>query len=234
MRLISSKTEYSLFGGGGVGVAGFGLFLSDPGPYDSQTRTHKDSPMPLITKNSGSAKIDTRDEPYLTAEMAQKLREIYIPRYSKPKGALFHALPMVQHHYGWIPQQAMKEIAEVLSITPAEVLDTVSFYEEYWEHTKGENLISVCRSIACEFCKATACTEAIKEKLGIDVGQTTEDGKFTLVELECIGSCGTAPAALINEDLHENLTPERAVEMIDQIQKGTYQQGGTGAVKEDL
>ena len=190
--------------------------------------------MPWITKNSGSATIETRDEPYLTAEMTKKLREEYIPRYAKPKGALFAALHMIQHHYGWVPKQAMKEIAEVLDIAPSEVLDTVTFYEEYWEHSKGENLISVCRSIACEFCSATACTEAIKDKLGIDVGQTTEDGKFTLVELECIGSCGTAPAALINEDLHENLTPERTVQLIEQVQNGTYQPGGTGAVKEDL
>lgn len=191
-------------------------------------------PMPWITKKSGSATIETRDEPYLTSEMISELRATYLPRYAQPKGALFPALHMIQHHYGWVPHQAMKEIAEVLDITPAEVLDTVTFYEEYWEHQKGENLISVCRSIACEFCQATDCTEAIKSKLGIDVGQTTPDNKFTLVELECIGSCGTAPVALINEDLHENLTPERTVELIEQVQNGTYQPGGTGAVKEDL
>jgi NADH:ubiquinone oxidoreductase subunit E len=128
----------------------------------------------------------------------------------------------------------MLEIAEVLGITPAEVFDTVTFYEEYWTKPKGEVLISVCRSIACEFCDATRCTEAIKARLGIDVGQTTTDGKFTLVELECIGSCGTAPAALFNEDLHENLSPERCVHLIDQITDGSYQHGGSGAVKEDV
>ncbi|PCI08990.1 NADH-quinone oxidoreductase subunit NuoE [bacterium] len=190
--------------------------------------------MAWITKNSAEAQIETRDEPYLTPDMEKKLREVYMPRYERPKGALFPALHMVQHHYGWIPQQAMQEIADVLEIAPSEVLDTVSFYEEYWELPKGEHLISVCRSIACEFCSATACTEAIKAKLGIDVGQTTDDGKFTLVELECLGSCGTAPVALIDDDLHENLSPARIVSMIDQVQNGTYTKGGTGAVKEDL
>ena len=185
-------------------------------------------------KNSAETQIETRDEPYLTAEMERTLREVYLPRYERTKGALFPALHMIQHHYGWIPQQAMKEIADVLEIAPSEVLDTVSFYEEYWEEPKGEHLISVCRSIACEFCEATACTEAVKAKLGIDVGQTTDDKKFTLVELECIGSCGTAPAALIDDDLHENLTPERMVSMIDDLQQGNYTPGGTGAVKEDL
>ncbi len=190
--------------------------------------------MAWITKNSAGTQIDTRDEPYLTAGMEQELREVYIPRYERPKGALFAALHMIQHHYGWIPAQSMKEIAAVLSIAPSEVLDTVTFYEEFWEHPKGEHLISVCRSIACEFCEATACTEAIKKKLDIDVGQTTDDGKFTLVELECIGSCGTAPALLLDEDLHENITPDRICSMIDQVQSGTYTKGGTGAVKEDL
>lgn len=190
--------------------------------------------MAWITKDSANTKIETREAPYLTAAMEKQLREVYVPRYEKPKGALFPALHMIQHEYGWVPHQAMKEIAKVLDIAPSEVLDTVSFYEEYWEHPKGEHLISVCRSIACEFCSATACTEAIKKKLDIDVGQTTDDGKFTLVELECLGSCGTAPVALINDDLHENLTPERACSLIDQVKDGTYQTGGSGAVKEDL
>ncbi len=185
------------------------------------------------TKNSAETQIDTRDEPYLTPDMEKQLREVYVPRYERTKGALLPALHMIQHHYGWIPRQAMKEIADVLEIAPSEVLDTVSFYEEFWEKPKGEHLISVCRSIACEFCDATACTEAVKKKLDIDVGETSEDGKFTLVELECIGSCGTAPAALLDEDLHENLTPERLCTMIDQLKDGSYKQGGTGAVKED-
>jgi len=190
--------------------------------------------MPWITKDSARTRVETRDEPWLTPEMHATIAEELLPRYEHPKGALMHALHLVQHAYGWIPAQAMGEVAEALSITPAEVMDTVSFYEEYWTHPKGEHLISVCRSIACEFCDATACTEAVKKKLGIDVGQTTEDNRFTLVELECIGSCGTAPAAIIDEDLHENLTPERLCSLIDQIRDGSYTKGGTGAVKEDL
>ncbi len=189
--------------------------------------------MAWITKPSSTTRIEKRDEPYLTKSMESTLRDEYLPRYQEKKGALFPALHMIQHEYGWIPAQAMREIADVLEIPASEVFDTVTFYEEYWTHPKGEHLIAVCRSIACEFCNATACTEAVKKRLGIDVGQTTDDNTFTLVELECIGSCGTAPAALIDEDLHENLTPERLVNLIDQIAQGSYTKGGTGAVKED-
>lgn len=188
--------------------------------------------MAWITKDTAHERIETREEPWLTDRMRAHVRDEILPRYERPKGALMPVLHMVQHAYGWIPPQSMGEVAEVIGITPAEVMDTVSFYEEYWTHPKGEHLISVCRSIACEFCEATACTEAVKKKLGIDVGQTTEDKKFTLIELECIGSCGTAPAALIDEDLHENLTPERLCALIERVEAGTYSQGGSGAVKD--
>lgn len=187
--------------------------------------------MAWITKQSASEQIERRDEPYLTAEMVSELQGVYMPRFETAMAAMLPALHMVQHAYGWIPKQAMIEIAECLGVTPADVLDTASFYEEYWTNRKGEHLVSVCRSISCEFCNSTACTEAVKAQLGIDVGETTDDGKFTLVELECLGSCGTAPVALIDDDLHENLTPERLTAMIEQVRDGSYTPGGTGSVK---
>ena len=89
------------------------------------------------------------------------------------------------------------------------MLDTATFYEEYWLKPKGKYLIQVCRSLSFEICGSEKLTDHIKRKLNIDVGETTDDKKFTLVELECLGSCGTAPVAMINETLLENLTPEK-------------------------
>jgi NADH-quinone oxidoreductase subunit E len=171
--------------------------------------------MAWITKNSAGTKVERRAEPYLTPAMKKTMSEKYLPRYARKQGALLPALHMVQHEYGWIPGQAMLEVAEFLELKPADVIDTASFYEEYWLKPKGEHLVQVCRSIACEFCGQKEITQACKDMLGIEVGETTEDGKFTLIELECLGSCGTAPAALIDETLYENLTPEsvrRAIE----------------------
>jgi NADH-quinone oxidoreductase E subunit len=190
--------------------------------------------MAWITKDSAHARIDRRDEPYLTDAMKADLRNRYLPRYEQRMGALLPALHLIQHEYGWVPAQAMQEIASFLDIPAADVFDTATFYEEYWTKPKGHCLISVCRSIACEFCGSTAVTEAAKAELGIDVGQSTPDGKFTLVELECLGSCGTAPVALIDEDLHENLSPQRLKALIQQVRSGSYHHGGTGAVKDDL
>ncbi|RMH14870.1 MAG: NADH-quinone oxidoreductase subunit NuoE [Planctomycetota bacterium] len=173
--------------------------------------------MAWITKKSATTTIERRDEPYLTSEMRRKLDEDYLPRFEVKKGALLPALHMIQHEYGWIPKQAMLEIAEHLGVPPSEVLDTASFYEEYWLNPKGKHLIQVCRSIACEFCGQREVTEAFKAKLGIDVGETTEDGRYTLVELECLGSCGTAPVALIDETLYENLNADKASRLIDRV-----------------
>lgn len=172
--------------------------------------------MAWITQNSATAKIERRDEPYLSPALQAELRERYLPRYESPAGALLPALHLVQNEYGWIPHQAMTEIARFLGLAPAQVIDTASFYEEYWLRPKGRHVVAVCRSIACEFCGQPELTEAIKRQLGIDVGETTDDGEFTLIELECLGSCGTAPAMLIDHTLHENVRPERVPELLAQ------------------
>lgn len=172
--------------------------------------------MAWITKDSAGTRIEKRDEPYLTEAMRTHLRDTILPRYETTMGALLPALHEIQHAYGWIPAQAMHEIADFLEIEPSDVIDTVTFYEEYWTHPKGEHVVAVCRSIACEFCGQGEVTQACKDKLGIDVGETTDDGKFTLIELECLGSCGTAPVALIDETLHENVKPSEITGLIDE------------------
>src|ERR1043165_1749264 len=171
--------------------------------------------MPWLTKDSAAARIPRRAEPYLTPPMRDELTSKYIPRYETRLACTLPALHMIQHEYGWIPAQAMEELAEFLGLQPADILDTASFYEEYWLKPKGRHLVAVCRSIACEFCGQPALTEAIKARLGIDVGETTDDGRFTLMEVECLGSCGTAPAMLIDDRLHENVQPSAVAALLD-------------------
>lgn len=175
--------------------------------------------MAWITKDSANAKVARREEPYLTESMRSELTERYLPRFETKHAALLPALHQIQHAYGWVPEQAMLEIAEFLELPPAEVVDTATFYEEYWLRPKGRHVVAVCRSIACEFCGQPEITEACKAKLGVDVGETTDDDEFTLIELECLGSCGTAPVALIDETLHENLTPEQMPKLIDEAKQ---------------
>jgi NADH-quinone oxidoreductase subunit E len=168
-------------------------------------------------KPSATMEIATRDEPYLTEEMKQHYRDVVIPRYEKPQGALMPILHDVQHRYNHIPHQAMIEIAQLLQIAPGEVLDTVSFYEEYHTEPVGKYVIAVCQSIACEVCGHQAIVDHLREKLDIEPHETTEDGKFTLLALECLGACEGAPCALINDDRHDTLTIEQIDELIDNL-----------------
>ena len=157
-------------------------------------------------------------QPLLTDELKAHLADTYFPRYPTKRACLLPALHIVQHEYGHIDPAALQEIGEFLEVAPAEVLDTATFYEEYWLRPKGKYLIQICRSLACEITGADKIIEKMMTKLGVDdVGETTDDDRFTLVELECLGSCGTAPVALVNEVLHENITAESLSDLIDKL-----------------
>ena len=166
------------------------------------------------------------DEPAFTDELQSLIRDEYFKRYPTKRACLLPALHAVQHKYNWIPPRALREIAEFLELAPAEVMDTASFYEEYWLKPRGDYLFQVCRSFACEVmsqcgtdadgkkcCGTRELSEHLMAKLDIDVGETSPDGRYTLVELECLGACGTAPVMGVNDVLYENVTPE----MIDGI-----------------
>ena len=153
-------------------------------------------------------------EPLLTESLKSHLRDVYFPRYPTKHAVLLPALHALQHEYGWIPPQALAEIAAFLELSEAEVLDTATFYEEYWLQPKGKYLFQVCRSLACEVCGHAGLTEHLEGKLGVEVGETSDDQRYTLVELECLGSCGTAPVVMVNDTLYENVTTATLDELI--------------------
>ncbi|MFT3785053.1 MAG: NAD(P)H-dependent oxidoreductase subunit E [Tepidisphaeraceae bacterium] len=168
--------------------------------------------MAWIAEDRRSA-LEKQGQPLLTEALKQTLREKYFPRYPTKRAVLLPGLHLLQHEYNWLPMQAVQELAEFLEIQPAEALDTASFYEEYWLKPKGKYLFQVCRSLACEICESSKLTAHLQQKLGIEPGETSDDGKYTLVELECLGACGTAPVMGINDALFENVT----IETIDQL-----------------
>ena len=179
--------------------------------------------MAWLTENRRTATIDRRPEPYLTDDMKIDLARKYFPRYPTKRAVLLPALHHVQHTYNWIPVQAMEEIAAFLELSPAEVMDTATFYEEYWLRPKGQYLVQVCRSLSCEICGSRTITDRLRETLGVEPGETTADGKFTLIELECLGSCGTAPAVLVNDVLHEDVTVETVDQLIARLPADAHQ-----------
>ncbi|MEE9405153.1 MAG: NADH-quinone oxidoreductase subunit NuoE [Algisphaera sp.] len=173
--------------------------------------------MAWITKNSGSTQIERRDEPYLTPEMKKAFDKRYAHRYPTRAALALPILHEIQHHHNWLPLQAIEEAAAFIDVEPSALLDTATFYEEFFLEPRGKHTVWVCQSVTCEIMNEAGLTEAISDHLGIDPGETTADGKVTFMKVECIGACGAAPCALVNEKLHENLTPANVKRVLDEL-----------------
>ena len=173
--------------------------------------------MAWIMKNSATIEIDRREEPYLDDTLKAELETTILSRYPTRQAATLPVLHAIQHRHGWLPLQAIEEAAAFLDVPASQVLDTASFYDDCWLEPKGKYLIGVCQSLTCELMGATPLLERLVRKLGIEPGQTTDDGRFTLMTVECLGSCGTAPCALVDDVLHENLTSENMERILDAL-----------------
>ena len=140
-------------------------------------------------------------------------------QYPHKRAALLPALHRAQEQLGHLPDEALVEIAELLEISPAEVLDTATFYDMYTRRKRGKHLIGVCESLSCELCGCEDLLKAIKDKLDIEPGQTTTDEKFTLITMQCIGACDFAPAMLVDDKLHKTVTVEQLDTILTQVGK---------------
>ncbi len=137
------------------------------------------------------------------------------PRYPTKVALLLPALHAAQEEYGWLPKEVLAEIGEYIGIHPAQVREVASFYTMYNLKPVGKYHIKVCTNVACCLRGADELVEHLEKKLGIKCGETTPDRKFTLAEEECLGACGTAPAMMLNDDYHENLTQQGVDQLID-------------------
>ena len=139
--------------------------------------------------------------------MENKIRTFFA-RYPSKRAALLPALHVVQETYGYISHRAMRDVAGLLEIAQADVLDTVSFYTHFWQEKKGAKVIVACRGLSCELMGAKEVNKAICDYLGIGEHETTPDGRYSFVTEECLGACEYAPCLLINEKLHKCVRPE--------------------------
>ncbi|MFO1518133.1 MAG: NADH-quinone oxidoreductase subunit NuoE [bacterium] len=150
-----------------------------------------------------------------TPDNKKKLEET-LTRYPTKRAALLPTLWIAQQQFGWISQEVMEYVGKLLDLPPIKVYEVVTFYTMFQQKPVGKYHFQVCRTLSCELCGKGEILNHLKKKLNIGVGETTPDGRFSLVEVECLGSCGTAPMLQLNDDFHENLTVER----IDEILKG--------------
>ncbi|MEM7325750.1 MAG: NAD(P)H-dependent oxidoreductase subunit E [Actinomycetota bacterium] len=155
----------------------------------------------------------------LTAANVLLAREI-IARYPRPKSALIPLLHLAQQQDGYVADDAMEHLAELVGITPAEVLGTCSFYEMFKREPVGRYMINICTNIACQLNGGEELLHHAEESLGIRPGGTTEDGMFTLEDVECIAACTEAPCLQVNYRYKLRLTTDDLDELIDDIRNG--------------
>jgi NADH-quinone oxidoreductase subunit E len=163
--------------------------------------------MPWKAIDRNQRVIDPDAPPVLSEAVREKIRSFF-PRYDTKRAVLLPALHVVQDALGYVPWQAMKEIADLLEIKPSDVIDTISFYTHFWTHPKGKKVITACRSVSCEIMGGAAVLDELKKQLGIDEHGTTKDERYSLVTEECLAGCDHAPCLLINERLHQCVRPE--------------------------
>ena len=153
-------------------------------------------------------------EAVFTGPVLEQLREI-MTRYPNKAAALLPALWLVQESRGWISDRNMSEVAEILGLTPAYVRGVVTFYTMYHQHPVGRHFVQVCTTTPCNLCGAEEVVKALLTQTGAgELGATSPDGQWTVIEVECLGACGFATPILVNDDFIESVTPEKVGELV--------------------
>ena len=137
-------------------------------------------------------------------------------QFPTEQALLLPLLHEIQNEQGWVSIDSMKAAGEFLNLPLSKVREVASFYTMYKLEPQGKVDVQICTNISCWLSGADKVLACAEKKLGIKAGHTTADGKFTLSQVECLAACGTAPAMMINEDYHENLTEESLTKLLDQ------------------
>jgi NADH-quinone oxidoreductase subunit E len=151
---------------------------------------------------------------HLDADLRKQIGSL-LPRYPTKQAAVLPALHAINDRWGHVPPATVVELAALLELAPAQVQDTLSFYGFFkQDRPQGKYRVWVCRSISCAACGGEELLEYLCNKVGIRPGETTPDGRITLEFAECLGACEQAPAILVNDTLHGNMTREQVDELV--------------------
>ena len=171
------------------------------------------------TFHKSSRQLEDEGPPFVyTTEHRARFDEI-VTRYppDRRRSAVLPALYLVQYQQGYITANAIRYVAGLLEMTPADVEDVVSFYTMFYTRPVGKFVLQVCRTLSCALNGAERVTEALQEKLGIHSGETDATKTFTLLEVECLGACDRAPVVMVNDAWHECLRPDDAAKLVDDL-----------------
>jgi len=152
----------------------------------------------------------------LTDDNLKKIENLK-KQYPDTMSLTIPALHIAQEQYGWISENAMQEVADLLKLPVSHVIGVATFYTMFNKKPVGKYHIQVCTNVSCQLLGSEKISDYICKKLNIKVGNTTPDNKFTINEVECLGSCGTAPMMQVNDDYHENLTTEKIDKLLQEL-----------------
>jgi NADH-quinone oxidoreductase E subunit len=170
-------------------------------------------------------KLAVEGEAFAYTPENQKKFDDNVARYpaDQRKSAIIYALYLVQQQQGYVTGAGMRHVAQQIGCSAADVEDVVSYYTMFYTKPVGKYVLNVCRTLSCALLGAERVTEELSAKLGIGPGQTTADGMFTLMEVECLGACDRAPVLMINDDgWHERLAPEQVRQFVDDLRANGY------------
>ncbi len=136
-------------------------------------------------------------------------------KYPNARAALLPTIYVAQREFGWLSSEAFDAVADLLNVPKATVRGVATFYAMYKQKPMGRHLIQLCTNVSCMILGAERLVDFLKITYGVEPGGVSPDGRFSLVIMECIGACGTAPAMLVNDDFHENLTEKNLQEILE-------------------
>jgi NADH-quinone oxidoreductase E subunit len=149
------------------------------------------------------------------SEAAIKELEEIRAKYPSARGALLPAIYVAQREFGHLNSEAFEAVSETLGVPKATVRGVATFYAMYKNKPMGRHVVQLCTNVSCMILGAERLVDFLKQKYGLEPGGMTSDGRFSLVIMECIGACGTAPAMLVNDDFYENLTEKYVEEVLE-------------------
>ena len=152
----------------------------------------------------------------LTPEARQQIESLK-KVYETHQSALIPALHIAQADQTWLSEETQREVALILGLTAQSVREVVTFYTMFQQKPVGRHMIQVCRNLSCALLGGQRLQNQVQEKLKIADGETTQDGRFTYVSVECLGSCGTAPVLMVNDRYYENVTPPQLDRLLDEL-----------------
>ena len=163
---------------------------------------------------------DRFPDPQKTVEFPEEARKRFehiLTRYPTKEAALLPTLHLCQELWGWISPEIVLYVSELLDLSPANVFGVVSFYDMYDQKPVGKYRLRVCTNLSCMVSNAYDIYEHLCDRLQVNPHETTKDGLYTVLEVECLGSCGTAPVVQVNNDYHENMSVERMDALLEKL-----------------